>query len=122
MQKVFFLVSCGPDEQSKATRAFQFAKLAAERGALAGMLLVDDAVYLAKPEIADRVRAVTGDSLADHAGWLREKATGLPFYVCTPCCHARGVTAEDIDPMWVLGTGGQTMDLLIADGVTCLSF
>lgn len=122
MQKVFFLVSCGPDEQSKATRAFQFAKLAAERGALAGMLLVDDAVYLAKPEIADRVRAVTGDSLADHAGWLREKAKGLPFYVCTPCCQARGVTAEDIDPMWVLGTGGQTMDLLVQDGVTCLSF
>jgi len=122
MQKVFFLVSCGPDEQSKATRAFQFAKLAAERGALAGMLLVDDAVYLAKPEIADRVRAVTGDSLADHAGWLREKAQGLPFYVCTPCCQARGVTAEDIDPMWVLGTGGQTMDLLVQDGVTCLSF
>ena len=122
MQKVFFLVSCGPDEQSKATRAFQFAKLAAERGALAGMLLVDDAVYLAKPEIAERVRAVTGDSLADHAGWLREQAKGLPFYVCTPCCHARGVAAEDLDPMWTLGTGGQTMDLLVQDGVSCLSF
>lgn len=122
MQKVFFLVSCGPDEQSKATRAFQFAKLAAERGALAGMLLVDDAVYLAKPEIADRVRAVTGDSLADHAAWLREQAKGAVFYVCTPCCHARGVTADDLDPMWALGTGGQTMDLLVQDGVSCLSF
>ena len=122
MQKVFFLVSCGPDEQSKATRAFQFAKLAAERGALAGMMLVDDAVYLAKPEIMDRVRAVTGDSLADHAAWLREHVTGLPFYVCTPCCHARGVAAEDLDPMWALGTGGQTMDQLVQDGVSCLSF
>ncbi|KHK03703.1 DsrE family protein [Desulfovibrio sp. TomC] len=122
MQKVFFLVSCGPDEQSKATRAFQFAKLAAERGALAGILLVDDAVYLAKPEIADRVRAVTGDSLADHAGWLRENAKGLPFLACTPCCHARGVTADDLDPLWVLGTGGTAMDVLIQDGVTSLSF
>ena len=122
MQKVFFLVSCGPDEQSKATRAFQFAKLAAERGSLAGILLVDDAVYLAKPEIADRVRAVTGDSLADHAGWLREHVSGLPFLVCTPCCHARGVTADDLDPMWVLGTGGAAMDVLIQDGVTTLSF
>ena len=122
MQKAFFLVSCGPDEQSKATRAFQFAKLAAERGGLAGMLLVDDAAYLAKPEIADRIRAVTGDSLADHAAWLREKAKGVPFYVCTPCCQARGILAEDLDPLWVLGTGGQAMDLLLEDGVTCLSF
>ena len=38
MQKVFVLVTCGPENQSKATRAFQFAKIAAERGALAGIM------------------------------------------------------------------------------------
>lgn len=122
MQKLFFMISCGPDEQSKATRAMQFAKLAAERGGLAGVLLVDDAVYLAKPEIADRVRAVTGDSMATHLDWLRENVKDVPFLVCTPCCQARGVTAEDIDPLWVLGTGGTAMDILVQDGVTSLSF
>lgn len=122
MRKIFFMVSCGPDEQSKATRAMQFAKLAAERGGLAGVLLVDDAVYLAKPEIADRVRAVTGDSMAAHVGWLRENAKDVPFLVCIPCCQARGVTAEDIDPLWELGSGGAAMDILVKDGVTSMSF
>ena len=122
MQKIFFMISCGPDEQSQATRAMQFIKLAAERGGLAGVLLVDEAVYLAKPEIADRVRAVTGDSMAAHVGWLRENVKDVPFLVCTPCCQARGVMAEDLDPMWVLGTGGTAMDILVKDGVTSMSF
>ena len=122
MQKIFFMISCGPDEQSKAARAMQFAKLAAERGALAGVLLVDDAVYLAKPEIADRVRAMTGDSMSAHVGWLRDNVKDAPFLVCTPCCQARGVTAEDLDPLWALGAGGTAMDILVQDGVTSMSF
>jgi uncharacterized protein involved in oxidation of intracellular sulfur len=122
MQKVFVLVTCGPEQQSKATRAFQFAKTAAERGALAGIMLVDEAVYLAKPEIADRTRAITGDALADHLKGLREQAGKCPFLVCTPCCNARGITAEDLDPLWCLGTGLTAMDNITQDGVTTLTF
>ena len=122
MQRVFVLINCGPDEQSKATRAFQFAKLAAERGGLVGIMLVDDAVFLARPEIADRIRAITGDALADHLAWLRTNARDASYLVCTPCCAARGVTAEDLDPLWSLGTGAAAMDAITGDGVTTLTF
>ena len=122
MQKVFVLVTCGPENQSKATRAFQFAKIAAERGALAGIMLVDDAVYLAKPELADRTRAITGDALADHLKGLREHGAGCKFLVCTPCCNARGITAEDFDPLWSMGTGVSAIDSITEDGVTTLTF
>lgn len=122
MQKVFVLVTCGPEQQSKATRAFQFAKIAAERGALAGIMLVDDAVYLAQPEIADRARAITGDALADHLKGIREHGAGCKFLVCTPCCSARGITAEDFDPLWSMGTGVTAMDNILQDGVATLTF
>jgi|GEM_PF-250909 len=122
MQRVFILVTCGPDEQSKATRAFQFAKIAAERGGLVGMMLVDEAVYLARPEIADRIRAVTGDALADHLAWLRGNAGSAAYLVCTPCCAARGVVAEDLDPLWAMGAGVAAMDAITGDGVTTLTF
>lgn len=121
MQRVFFLVSSGPEDQSKATRAFQFAKIAAERGALAGMMLVDDAAYLARPEIADRIRAITGDALSDHLRWLRENAADAVYLVCTPCCKARGIAEEDLDPLWKMGTGVAAMDNITQDGVTTIT-
>jgi uncharacterized protein involved in oxidation of intracellular sulfur len=121
MQRVFVLVTSGPEEQSKATRAFQFAKIAAERGTLAGIMLLDEAVALARPEIADRIRAVTGDALADHLQWLRSNAGDCQYLVCTPCCKTRGITAEDLDPLWTMGTGMTAMDIMTKDGMTTLT-
>ncbi|EFL52408.1 hypothetical protein DesfrDRAFT_0897 [Solidesulfovibrio fructosivorans JJ]] len=66
MKRLFVMITTkNPD---KATRAAQFAKLAGE--SLAGMMLVDDGVYLAIPETLDRTKAVTGDDFVGHLAAL----------------------------------------------------
>ena len=114
MKRLFVIVTTNnPD---KATRAAQFAKLAGE--ALAGMILVDDAVYLAIPETFDRTRAATGDEFAQHIGALPK----VPLLVCKPCCAARGIVAEDLHPAFHIGTGVDAMGSILEDDVTTLTF
>lgn len=117
MQKIFVLITTNnPD---KATRAAQFAKLAAEREALAGIMLVDDAVFLADAGIMDFIKAVTGDGFAEH---IVKIPAGIPMLVCKPCCHARSIEADDFYHMWQIGTGGDAMGIMTQDGVTTLTF
>lgn len=118
MQKTFVIITTNnPD---KATRAAQFAKLAAERGALAGIMLVDDGVYLAEPNVMDRVRAVTGDKFSEHIASL---TTDFPMLVCKPCCMARGLEGDEaLYYKWNLGTGKDALDIILSPGVTTLTF
>lgn len=114
MKRLFVIVTTNnPD---KATRAAQFAKLAGE--SLAGMILVDDAVYLAIPETLDRTKAVTGDDFAGHLNALPQ----VPLLVCKPCCAARGIVAEDLHPAFKIGTGVDAMAIVLQDDVTTLTF
>lgn len=48
-QSLFFILTCGPENPTKATRCFQFAKLANDKGQLKGIMLVDDAVFFTWP-------------------------------------------------------------------------
>lgn len=117
MQKVFILLTTNnPD---KATRAMQFAKLASDRDALAGVMLVDDAVYLALPDIMDRTRAVTGDSFSTHIHTMVE---GQYMIVCAPCCEARGIDPEEFYPVWTRGTGHNALDRILCPNVTTMTF
>lgn len=117
MQKLFVIITTNnPD---KATRAAQFAKLAAERDALAGIMLVDDAVYLADPNVMDRVKTVTGDSFAEHIVRITSDASML---VCKPCCYARGIESENFYHQWTLGTGVDAMGIILQPGVSTLTF
>lgn len=114
MKRLFVIITTNnPD---KATRAAQFAKLAGD--ALAGMILVDDAVYLAIPETLDRTKAVTGDEFGQHVAAL----PGVPLLVCKPCCAARGIVAEDLHPAFRIGTGVDAMALILQDDITTLTF
>jgi len=114
MKRLFVMITTNnPD---KATRAAQFAKLAGE--SLAGMMLVDDGVYLAIPETMDRTKAVTGDDFVGHLAALPK----VPLLVCKPCCAARGIAAEDLHPSFRIGTGVDAMAIILEDDVTTLTF
>lgn len=122
MQKVFFVVTTS--NHDKATRAFQFAKIAADEGNLAGIMLVDDAVYIVQGDMIPRVRAVTGDMLHQHLDGIlaSDGIADVTLLVCKPCCAARGISQEDLHPAFKMGTGLQAMENVMADGVTTLTF
>jgi len=50
-KKLLIVVNNGLDNPTRATRAFQMAKIAAEKGIDVTVFLVDDAVFLAKKDL-----------------------------------------------------------------------
>lgn len=79
MAKFLFVLSRGLEDPSRATRTFQFAKVAKDKGYEVNIFLVDDGVYYAVTGIADNVKAPTGDEAKTYLNYLQEK--NVPFYV-----------------------------------------
>lgn len=97
------------DDNEKATRCFQFAKIAHDKGHVVNLFLVDDGVFWAQQGKDGSLKATTGDCPADYIPYLVEKnvATG----VCTPCVKGRNLDAAAFHPTMQLDTGGHLIDL-----------
>lgn len=79
MNQYLFVLTRGLEDPARVTRTFQLAKVARESGAEVNIFLTDDAVLLAKPGIAEHVKAPTGDGAGDYFPYLLEKR--VPIYV-----------------------------------------
>lgn len=79
MEKFLFVLTRGLEDPTRVTRVFQLAKVAKEKGNEVNVFLTDDAVYLAKPGMADQVKAPTGDEAATYFSYLVENK--VPIYV-----------------------------------------
>ena len=66
MQKYVFVISKGFEKSGAATRALQFASIAAEKGHHVEVFLIDDAVHWAQLGIADGIRSSTGDGRGNN--------------------------------------------------------
>lgn len=103
MGKYQFILSSGPENPTRATRAVMFAAKAVEEGHEVVLFLVDDAVYLANPTLREHVKAPTGDDLMRYLSVLLDHAT--PVLVCLPCAATRGVEEASLPEGWRLGRG-----------------
>lgn len=119
--KLFFIITCGPENPVKATRAMQFAKIAAANGSLAGILLVDDAVYITNSQISDNIIAPTGDHLSDHLSYIINANIG-PIMCCKPCCAARNIGVDDLPPGFILGTGVDAIKISTEENINTVVF
>ncbi len=63
MAKMLFIISNGFEKAGRATRAFQFAKVACEKGHDVKVFLIDDAIHWAQLGMAEGVRASTGEEM-----------------------------------------------------------
>ncbi len=79
MQKFLFILTRGLEDPTRVTRTFQLAKAAKEEGHDVNVFLTDDAVVLAKPDMATNVVAPTGDEAGTHLHFLIENK--VPIYV-----------------------------------------
>ena len=103
MGKYQFVITSGPENPVRATRAMMFASRAVEEGHEVSIFLVDDAVYLANMTLAENIRAATGDTLMQYLGVIM--AAKVPVNVCLPCVKARNLDHETFPDSWKLEKG-----------------
>lgn len=109
MEKFLFVLSRGLEDPTRATRAFQLAKVAKEKGHEVNLFLVDDAVAYAVLGLADNVKAPTGDEAKPYIDYLVENK--VPFYICTPCARTRLYSEDEFINGAKLSTAAFLIDL-----------
>ena len=70
MEKMLFIISKGFEKAGAATRAFQFAKIAREKGHQVKVFLIDDAVSWAQFGMAETAKALTGEEMKPLIDYL----------------------------------------------------
>jgi predicted peroxiredoxin len=77
MSKMLFVISNGFEKAGRATRAFQFAKVAREKGHEVKVFLVDDAIHWAQFGMAEGARASTGEEMKPFIDYLVQNNTEI---------------------------------------------
>ena len=80
MSKMLFVISNGFEKAGRATRAFQFAKVAREKGNDVKVFLIDDAIHWAQLGMAEGIRAATGEEMKPFIDYLMENDSAI--YAC----------------------------------------
>ena len=80
MNKFLFIISNGFEKAGRATRAFQFAKVAREKGNEVKVFLIDDAIHWAQFGMAEGVKASTGEEMKPLIDFLTDH--GSTIYAC----------------------------------------
>lgn len=109
MEKFLFVLSRGLEDPVRATRAFQLAKVAKEKGHEVNIFLVDDAVAYGILGLADNVKAPTGDDAKSYLNFLVENK--VAFHICTPCARYRLFSEEEFIEGAKLSTAANLIDL-----------
>ena len=88
-----FVLSKGLEKAGSATRAIQFAAIAAEKGNQVEVFLIDDAIHWAQLGMAEGIRSSTGEHMKDLLDKLIELKA--PIYVCKACADKRLVGPDE---------------------------
>ena len=94
MEKFLFIISKGFEKSGGATRAMQFASLAAEQGKHVEVFLIDDAIHWAQLGMAEGIRSSTGEHMKDLVDQLIKHKT--PIHVCKACADKRLVSPDEL--------------------------
>jgi uncharacterized protein involved in oxidation of intracellular sulfur len=80
MSKLLYILSKGLEKAGSATRALQFASIAAGKGHHVVVFLIDEAVHWAQLGMADGIHSSTGEAMKDFLDRLIARQS--PIYVC----------------------------------------
>jgi sulfur relay (sulfurtransferase) complex TusBCD TusD component (DsrE family) len=107
MAEYLFVLHTADNE--KATRCFQFSKIAHEKGHTVNIFLVDDGVLWAVKDKDGSQKTITGDCPADYLPYLKENS--VTCGVCTPCAKGRNIDETAFLKNMKLDTGGNLIDM-----------
>jgi sulfur relay (sulfurtransferase) complex TusBCD TusD component (DsrE family) len=104
-----FLFILRSDDNEKATRCFQFAKIAHDKGHEVNLFFIDGGVNWALKDKDGSQKTVTGDCPADSLSYLVEN--NIPVGVCTPCAKNRSLAEDEFHPNMKLDGGPHLIDM-----------
>jgi len=119
-QKLLFVLTKGFEKSGGATRAVQFAAMAAEGGAHVDLFLVDDAIYWAQVGMAEGVHTSTGEHMKD----LLEKLVRhqCPIHVCKACADRRLISPDEIIPGSRISTSKELIGMMTDPAYKVITF
>ncbi len=104
-----FLFILRSNDNEKATRCFQFAKIAHSKGHRVNLFLIDNGVDWAVTGRDGSTRTVTGDCVDDYLPYLIENE--IETGVCTPCAKNRDMDEAKFNSNMVLDGGPHLIDM-----------
>lgn len=119
-QKLLFIVSQGFEKSGRATRALQFAAVAAQAGSHVEVFLIDDAVPWAQVGMAEGVHASTGEHLKDLLDQLVSH-NGL-LHVCKACLVRRQLSPDELLDGCIISTSVDLVERIASPEYKVLTF
>lgn len=110
MNKLLFVISKGLEKAGGATRAMQFAGLAADQGNEVEVFLIDDAIHWAQVGMAEGIRSTTGEHMKDFIDRVTSK--GHPIHVCKACADKRLISPDELIDGAIITTGGDLVRMM----------
>ena len=110
-----FLFILRSADNEKATRCFQFAKIAHDKGHTVNIFLIDGGVDWALKGRDGLQKTVTGDCPADYLPYLVENNVAVG--VCTPCAKNRDMDESDFQANMKLDGGPHLIDMAVESKV-----
>jgi len=104
-----FLFVLRSNDNEKATRCFQFAKIAHSKNHTVNIFLIDSGVDWAVKGRDGSSKTTTGDCVADYLPYLIENE--IPTGVCTPCAKNRNLDEANFNSNMVLDGGPHLIDM-----------
>lgn len=104
-----FLFVLRSNDNEKATRCFQFAKIAHSKNHKVNIFLIDSGVDWAIKTKDGSVKTITGDCPADYLPYLVEQEVQVG--VCTPCAKNRNLDEADFHTNMALDGGPHLIDM-----------
>ena len=104
-----FLFILRSSDNEKATRCFQFAKIAHSKGHQVNLFLIDSGVVWAEQSREATEKTMTGDCVADYLPYLIENE--VPTGVCTPCAKNRHLDEANFNSNMILDGGPHLIDM-----------
>ncbi len=104
-----FLFVLRSNDNEKATRCFQFAKIAHSKDHTVNLFFIDGGVDWAVKGRDGNKKTDTGDCPADYLGYLVENE--IPVGVCTPCAKNRNLDEATFHSNMVLDGGPHLIDM-----------
>jgi tRNA 2-thiouridine synthesizing protein D len=104
-----FLFALSQDDNEKATRCFQFAKIAHSKGHHVDLFFIDGGVMWANQNRDLNIKTSTGDCPADHLPYLVDNEVAIG--ICTPCAKNRGLDEARFFSNMLLDGGPHLIDM-----------
>ncbi len=120
MQKLLFILSKGFEKSGGATRAVQFAAIAAQQGEHVEVFLIDDAIHWAQVGMAEGIRSSTGEHMKDLLDELVAKKSTV--HVCKACADKRLVSPEDLIDGAQISSGGELVTMMASPDYKVFTF